>query len=69
MTKEIRIYNWGNTVSLARSAKKTDSCMESNEIKTLSNTINKNKLKMNCRPKFKTRNHKTLGGKHRQDTL
>ena len=32
---------------------------------TFPNTIHKDKLKMDQRPKFKTRNYKTLRGKHR----
>ena len=32
------------------------------------NTIHKNRLKMDQRPKCKTRNYKTLRGKHRQST-
>ena len=34
------------------------------KLRTLSNTIYKNKLKMDYRPKFKTRYNKTLRGKH-----
>ena len=37
--------------------------------RTLSNTIHKNKLKMDQRFKYETRNHKTPRGKHRQNTL
>ena len=33
------------------------------------NTIHKNKLKMDWRPKCKTRNYKSLRGKHRQNAL
>ena len=33
---------------------------------TFPNTIHKDKLKMDQRPKYKTRNYKTLRGKHRQ---
>ena len=40
-----------------------------NEIRTLFNTIHKNKLKMDQRSKCKTRNYKTLILKHRQNTL
>ena len=39
-----------------------------NEIRTLPNTIHKDKLKMDQRPKCKTRNDKTVRGKHRQNT-
>ena len=34
--------------------------LQKNETRTLSNTIHKNKLKMNYRSKHKTRNYKTL---------
>ena len=50
LTKEARIYNGEKTIPLTR---------------TLSNTINKNKLKMVSRSKFKTRNYKIPRGKHR----
>ena len=39
------------------------------EITTLPNTIHKNKLKMNSRPRYKTRHYKTLRGKHKPNTL
>ena len=39
------------------------------EIRTFLNTIHKNKLKMDWRPKCKTGYYKTLRGKHRQNTL
>ena len=42
---------------------------QKSETRTLSNTIHKNKLKMNWRSKCKTRSYKTLRGKHRQNTL
>ena len=42
--------------------------MEKNEIRTLPNTIQKDKLKMDKRLKCKTENYKTLKGKHRQNT-
>ena len=41
--------------------------MQNNEIRTLPNTICKNKLEMNFRLKCKTRNYKTLREKHRQN--
>ena len=44
---------------------KLDSYMLKNEIRILSNIIHKDKLKMDERPKCKTRNYKTLRGKHR----
>ena len=40
-----------------------------NEIRTFSNIIDKNKLKMDQRPKWKTGYYKNPRGKHRQDTL
>ena len=39
--------------------------MEKNKIRTLPNIINKDKTKMDLRPKCKTRDYKTLRGKHR----
>ena len=49
---------------------KLDSYMWKNEkIRTFSNTIHKNKLKMDQRPKCKARYYKTLREKHRQNTL
>ena len=47
---------------------KLDSYMLKNAIRTLSNTIHKDKLKMDYRPKWKTIKYKTLTGKHKQNT-
>ena len=47
---------------------KLDSYMQKNEIRTLPNTIHKDKLKMDWRSKCKTGKYKTLRGKHRQNT-
>jgi len=47
---------------------KLENYMLKKEIRTLPNTIHKDKLKVDERPKCKTRNYKTLGGKHRQNT-
>ena len=47
MTKEARIYNEEKTISSVSGAGKLDSCMYKNGIRTFSNTIYKNKLKMN----------------------
>ena len=44
---------------------KLDSHMQNNEIRTLPNTIHKNKLQMDERPRYKARHSKTLRGKHR----
>ena len=48
---------------------KLDSYMEKNEIRTLSNTIHKNKLKMDQKLKCKPRHYKILRGKPRKNTL
>ena len=62
MTKEARIYYGENTVSSV-------SCAGKNEIRTFPHTVFKNKLKMDERPKCKSRHHQTLRGKHKQNTL
>ena len=46
-----------------------DSYMWRNEIRSFFNTIHKNKLKMDQRPKCKAGHYKTLRGKHRQHSL
>ena len=46
LTKEARIYNGVKTVSSISGAGKLDSYMLKNAIRTLSNTIHKDKLKM-----------------------
>ena len=43
--------------------------MYKNEIKTFSNTIHKNKLKMDQKPTCKSRLYRTPRGKQRQNTL
>ena len=43
--------------------------MQKNEIRSFPNTIRKNNLEMDLRPKCKARNNKTLRGKHSQNTL
>ena len=43
--------------------------MQKNEIRALPNTIHKNKLKMDLRPKYKTGHYKTRRGKRRKNTL
>ena len=60
LTKEARIYNGKTTNSLTSAAGKTGQPREKNETRTLSNTIHKNKLKMDERSKCKTRNYKLL---------
>ena len=46
LTKEARIYNGEKTISLKSGARKTGQPLEKNESRTLYNTIQKNKLKM-----------------------
>ena len=46
LTKEARIYNGEKTISLTNGAGKTGKQLVKNETRTLSNTIYKNKLKM-----------------------
>ena len=54
LTNEARIYNGEKTISLTSGAGKTGQPLVKNEIRTLSNSIHKNKLKMikdlNVRP-------------------
>ena len=46
MTKEARTYSGGKTVSLIRGAGKTGQLHVKNEHQTFSNTLHKNKFKM-----------------------
>ena len=46
LTKEARIYNGEKTISLPSSSGKTGQLLVKNETRTLSNTIHKNKFKM-----------------------
>ena len=46
LTKEARIYNGAKIASSISGAGKLDSYMQKNEIRTLPNTIHKDKLKM-----------------------
>ena len=69
LTKEARIYNGEKTISLTSGAGKTGQPLIKEWNWTLSNTIHKNKLKMDWRSKCKTRNYKTPRGEHRQNTL
>ena len=46
LTKETRIYNGEKTISLTSGAGKTGQPLVKDEIRTLSNIIHKNKLKM-----------------------
>ena len=48
---------------------KLERCMQNNEIRTLPNTMYKDKLKMDWRPKCKTWYFKTHKGKYRQNSL
>ena len=46
LTKEARIYNGAKIASSINGAGKLDSCMFKNEIRTLPNTIHRDKFKM-----------------------
>lgn len=48
---------------------KLDSHMQKNKNGPFSNTIHKNKLKMDERPKYETRIHQNPTGEHRQQPL
>ena len=63
--------NGEKIISLTSGAGKTGQPLvkKKNESRTLSNTIHKNKLKIDLRSKCKTRNYKTLTGKQRKNTL
>ena len=69
LTKEARIYNREKTISLTSGAGKSGQPLLKNETRTLSNTIHKNKLKIDYRSKCKTGNYKTPRGEYRQNTL
>ena len=68
LTKEAKIYNGTKKASSLSGAEKTGLLHVKDEIRTISNTIQKDKLKMDQRPKYKTTNYKTLGRKYRQNT-
>ena len=68
LTKEARIYNGANTASSINGAEKTGQLHVKVWVRTLPNTIHKDKLKMDQWPKCKIRKYKTLRGKHRQNT-
>ena len=68
-TKEAKIYNGKKTASLTSGVGKTGQQLVKEWNSTLSNTIHKNKLKMDYRSKCKTRNYKTPRGEYRQNTL
>ena len=68
LSKEARICSGAKTASSINGAGKTGQLHAKNEIRALPNTIHKNKLKMDHKPKCKTRKYKTLRGKHRQNT-
>ena len=62
-------YNGEKTASSISGAGETGQAHVKNEIRTLPNTVHKDKLKMDYRPKCNIKNYKTLRGKHRQNTL
>ena len=63
LTKEARIYNGAKTASSINGARKTGQLHVKEWNWILPNPIQKDKLKMDYRPKYKTRNYKTLRGK------
>ena len=69
MAKEARIYNEEKTVSSIMILEKLNNYMLKNEVRTFSNTIHKNKLKMDERPNYKPRYHKTLRGEFPGDAV
>ena len=68
-TKEARVYNGEKTVSSINGARKLRQLHENSEIRTFSNTMHKNNVKMDQRLKGKTTHNKTVSRKHRQNTL
>ena len=62
LTKEAKIYNEAKITSSISGAEENGQLWVKEDIRTLLNTIQKDKLKMDERPKFKTRNSKTLRG-------
>ena len=69
LTKEVRIYKGEKTVSSISGAGKNGQLHVKNEIRTYSNTMHKNNVKMDQRLKGKTTHNKTVSRKHRQNTL
>ena len=68
MIEEARPHNGRKTVSSIHGAGKTGLLHVKNGIKTLFNTIHKNKHKIDSRHKCKIRHYKTLRGIHRPTT-
>ena len=68
-TKEARIYRGEKIVTSINGSGKTGQLHKKNEIRTFSNTIYKNKVKMDYRRKHRVGYYKTLRGKHRQNAL
>ena len=69
-TKEARIYNGKKTTSLTSGAGKTGQlCLKIMKLVHFLTSYTKNKVKMDWKPKCKTRNYKTPRGEHRQNTL
>ena len=69
MTKEAKIYKGEWTVSSLSGARETGQLHLKKKIRTLSNTVHKNQLEMDHRPKGKTRHYNTFRGKHRQKSM
>ena len=68
MAKKARTHNGGKTVSPVSGAGKTGQLRLKNDIRTLSNTIHKNILKMDKRSKCKAEYYKSLRRKY-ENTL
>ena len=69
MTKEAKIYKGEWTVSSLSGARQTGQLHLKKKIRTLSNTVHKNQLEMDHRPKGTTRHYNTFRGKHRQKPM
>ena len=69
MTKVTEIYKGEWTVSSLSGAGETGQLHLKNKIRTLSNTVHKNQLEMDHRPKGKARHYNTCRGKHRQKPM
>ena len=64
LTNEVKIYYGSKIVSSMSAAVKTGQLHAKNEMRTLLNTIHKDKPKMDYRPKCKNQNYKYLRIKH-----
>ena len=65
LTNEARLYNGAKTASSINGAGKTGQTHVKTEIRSFFNSIHKNKLKTDSRPKCETRHYKASSRKHR----